>query len=228
MHRILYFLVQHSLFPLTRLLFFGNRSGIENLPRAGAYIVAANHSSYIDHFLLAALIQKYRKRKIYFLTRAEAFEGYWSRTWHVATNCVPVDRERPEVGAFRTMAALLKAGEIVVIYPEGTRSESGALLPPKPGAIKLAIHCDVPIVPIGLIGANRILPKRKIVPRWHRAQLHIGAPLRPQDTLRNGKSKEEVALAARDLMGAIAQLCRSPAATVIPAQGAHTVGEGTT
>lgn len=209
MRKLFYFVVQHTLLPLTRGLFFGRVSGMEQLPQSGAYIVAANHSSYMDHFLLAALIKKYRKRKVYFLTRAEAFDGYWSRAWHHATNCIPVDRERPEIASFRTMADLLKAGEIVVIYPEGTRSESGALLPPKPGAIKLALHADIAIVPVGIIGANRILPKHQRLPRLRRADLHVGVPLRPQDTLLDRRSKEEVALAAHSLMQTIAQLCQA-------------------
>jgi 1-acyl-sn-glycerol-3-phosphate acyltransferase len=202
----MYLFARFLVFPASRLLFVRRVSGVENLPACGPYIIAANHSSYIDHFLLMGIVLKHRGRMLNFLTRKEAFEGYWSNLWHVANGCVPVDRASPEIASFRAMVGLLKRGSIVVIYPEGTRSVDGTPLPPKPGVIKLGLHTGVPVVPVGIQGAHKILPKGRIVPRPARATLAIGAPLYLSERIADPKSKDAVERELHHLMGEISRL----------------------
>lgn len=206
MERLIYFLTRTVLFPLIRLLFINRVDGLARLPAQGALIIAANHSSYMDHFLLAALASGHRGRKLYFLTRQEAFEGYWSRVWHLATGCVPVDRANPEIASFRTMLELLQRGEIVVIYPEGTRSSDGTPLPPKPGVIRLALHAGVPVMPVGLRGSHHILPKGAVWPRMQRADVFMGELMDVSAQVAQPKSKEAVQVALHELMAEINRL----------------------
>lgn len=206
MEKVVYLFAQKVVFPLIRLLFTRSVVGIENLPASGPYIIAANHSSYMDHFLLAAMVRKERGNKLYFLTRSEAFEGYWSDLWHRSTGCVPVDRANPEIASFRTMIKILKRGDIVVVYPEGTRSVDGMPLPPKPGVIKLSLHADVPIIPIGIYGAHKILPKGRLMPRPSRAVLSIGGSLNYGERMTDSKSKEQTENALHHLMNEIHRL----------------------
>lgn len=210
MEKIVYFFTQKIVFPLIRILFTRPVVGIENLPAAGPYIIAANHSSYMDHFLLAAMVRKQRGNKLYFLTRSEAFEGYWSNLWHRSTGCVPVDRANPEIASFRTMIKILKRGDIVVVYPEGTRSVDGLPLPPKPGVIKLSLHASVPIIPIGIYGAHKILPKGTLMPRPRRAVLSIGNSLNLGEQISDPKSKEQTEKALYHLMDEIKELYTLP------------------
>lgn len=218
MERTIYFLTRTVLFPLIRLLFVGRVRGLRPLPLTGPFIIAANHSSYMDHFLLAALVRRHSGRKLYFLTRQEAFDRYWSRVWHLATGCVPVDRNNPEIASFRTMVDLLRRGEIVVIYPEGTRSGDGTPLPPKPGVIRLALHAGVPVFPVGIHGAYRILPKGASWPRLHRADVAFGPPFDAVARVANPKSKEAVTAALQALMSEVAGLVE--AGSPVPAAAA--------
>ena len=206
MQRLMYLFARFLVIPASRLLFVRHVSGVENLPACGPYIIAANHSSYIDHFLLVSTVLKHRGKTLNFLTRKEAFEGYWSKLWHVANGCVQVDRASPEIASFRAMVGLLKRGSIVVIYPEGTRSVDGTPLPPKPGVIKLGLHTGVPVIPVGIHGAHKILPKGRIVPRPARATLAIGAPLYFGERIADPKSKEAVERELHHIMGEINRL----------------------
>ena len=206
MQQLMFLFARFLIIPVSRMLFVRHVSGVENLPACGPYIIAANHSSYIDHFLLMGTLIKHRGKMLNFLTRKEAFEGYWSNLWHVANGCVPVDRASPEIASFRAMVGLLKRGSIVMIYPEGTRSVDGTPLPPKPGVIKLGLHTGVPVIPVGIHGAHKILPKGRIVPRPARATLAIGAPLYFGERITDPKSKEAVEQELHHLMGEINRL----------------------
>ncbi|HJX19222.1 MAG TPA: lysophospholipid acyltransferase family protein [Acidiferrobacterales bacterium] len=227
MKRMVYLFARFVVFPLIRVLFVRRVAGIECLPTAGPYIIAANHSSYMDHFLLAAVVRKHRGKKLYFLTRKEAFEGYWSNLWHLATGCVPVDRASPEIASFRTMVGLLKRGDIVVVYPEGTRSADGQPLPPKPGVIRIALHAAVPVIPIGINGAHKILPKGRLLPRPARATLTIGESMDVNRRVDDPKSKGELERELNHLMDEIYRLAatRGPGTDTPPATLAPAVSE---
>ena len=206
MEKLIYWISRIIILPAIKRFFTGQIEGLEKLPKAGPYILAANHSSFMDHFLLANMVYRHCGKKIYFLTRKESFENYLSSKWHKATGCIPINRAHPEISAFREMISLLKKGEIVVIYPEGTRSLDGRLLPPKPGVVKLGLRAGVPIVPVGMIGAHRILPKEKWLPRLVRADIRIGETF-SVDHISRSAGKEEIERVSHQLMKKIAGLC---------------------
>jgi 1-acyl-sn-glycerol-3-phosphate acyltransferase len=155
--------------PLVGRNYLGTVTGLENLPGQGPLVVIANHSSFFDHYLLGVILHNLYGKKIYFLTKKESFQNPVLRVWYDAMGAIPVDRENPDRAAYKRVMELLKAGEILVIYPEGTRGPGDHLLEFKPGAFRMAGRQSVPIVPAGINGAYKILPKGKHLPQKFRA-----------------------------------------------------------
>lgn len=155
----------------------GSTEGESNLPKSGGYIVTANHASYLDHFIVATVIAKARNEMVYFVTKKEAFERPISRWWHLTLGCIPINRSVADSQAFRTITDYLKAGKVVCIYPEGTRTTTGFLQEGKEGAVRFSALTQVPIVPMGTFGTFDIMPKHRRWPRRHRAIVRIGEPI---------------------------------------------------
>ncbi|MCZ0754127.1 MULTISPECIES: 1-acyl-sn-glycerol-3-phosphate acyltransferase [Anoxybacillaceae] len=187
---------------ITRRFFLGKIHGIEHLPDKGPYIIVANHASFMDHFIIATVLRYYRKERVYYLTKKESFETFLSRIWHLSVGCIPLNRNAADTTAFRTVLRYLADGKIICIYPEGTRSFTGRMLPGKPGAVKLAMLAKVPIVPIGMERTFDILPKNRMIPRRIRAIVRIGEPIYPG----KGRGKKEIEVATLHVMREIAKL----------------------
>ncbi len=155
----------------------GSIEGEVNLPKSGGYIVVANHASYLDHFIVATVIAKARHEMVYFVTKKEAFERPISRWWHLTLGCIPINRSVADSQAFRTITEYLKAGKVVCLYPEGTRTTTGFLQEGKEGSVLFSALTRVPIVPMGTFGTFDIMPKHRRWPRRHRANVRIGNPI---------------------------------------------------
>ena len=128
--------------------------GWENVP-AGACLFASNHQSMLDPPLIGSSLP----REISFIARRSLFDnavfGFVIRACH----SIPVDRGEADIGAIRAALAALKAGEGLLIFPEGTRSQDGVIAAPKAGAGLLACKSGVPVVPIRIRGARDVLPR---------------------------------------------------------------------
>ncbi len=153
--------------------------GIDNLPKNGPYIIITNHSSFADYYLIDSILRFTQDVKPSYLTKKEAFEKFLSRKWHEAMEAIPVDREKTDIKAFKTMAEKLKRGGVLAIFPEGTRGDGKELLPFKTGAFKLSKKMQVPIIPIGLVDANKVLPKGMKTFLPYKASVIIGEPILP-------------------------------------------------
>ncbi|WP_456433832.1 lysophospholipid acyltransferase family protein [Thermosulfuriphilus sp.] len=171
--------------------------GLERLDPNKAYVFAANHASQFDIFALEAGLPF----EIRWLAKKELFNipifGHGLR----AVGNIPVDRESPREGlkSLAKAAEKVKEGLCVVIFPEGTRSPDGRLLPFKPGGMILAIKSKRPLVPLSIVGSHQVLPKGKILPRPGEIKVIIGEPI---DTRAYSlKDKERL---AEDLRQAIA------------------------
>jgi 1-acyl-sn-glycerol-3-phosphate acyltransferase len=170
--------------PLARVLTGADVEGREHLPRKGPAIVVANHNSHVDTFLLLAIFPARAVRHVrpaaaadYFL--ANPVIGWFSR--HII-GIVPVERHRvgPDVDVLAPARAALAAGDIVVIFPEGTRGDaSDRMAPLKTGVARLAAAFpEAPVAPVWIAGAGRVLPKGKGVPVPLNCSVHVGPPLR--------------------------------------------------
>ncbi|MFD0339035.1 lysophospholipid acyltransferase family protein [Streptomyces sp. NPDC127117] len=166
--------------PLLRLFFRPRIEGLEHIPEDGAAIVAGNHLSFSDHFLMPAIL----KRRITFLAKAEYFtgpgvKGRLTAAFFRSIGQIPVDRSGKEAGqaAIREGLGVLSRGELLGIYPEGTRSHDGRLYKGKVGVAVMAIKGQVPVVPCAMVGTFEIQPPGKVVPRIKRVTIRFGEPL---------------------------------------------------
>lgn len=166
---------------LTRVRIEGDLGAI---PREGPVILAANHISNADPVLIGAWLTPALGRRIHWLGKREMFDwpivGWMARTGGV----VPVDRGGADVEAFRLARKVLEAGHVLMVFPEGTRSPTAELQPPKDGLAMLALRTNATIVPIGVSNTDRLWPKGRRIPRpGGHATVRVGAPFRLGDVL---------------------------------------------
>ncbi|MBO7934726.1 MULTISPECIES: lysophospholipid acyltransferase family protein [Streptomyces] len=176
-----YYLLKYVVLgPLLKLTFRPRISGLEHIPESGAAIVAGNHLSFADHFLMPAVL----KRRITFLAKAEYFtgpglKGRLTAAFFRSAGQIPVDRSGKEAGqaAIREGLGVLSKGELLGIYPEGTRSHDGRLYKGKVGVAVMALRAGVPVIPCAMIGTFEAQPPGKVLPTPHPVTIRFGEPL---------------------------------------------------
>jgi 1-acyl-sn-glycerol-3-phosphate acyltransferase len=199
--------------PLIRSVAFGARTiaraitrvrvegAIDNIPKEGPVILAANHASNADAVILGAWLTERLGRRIHWLGKKEMFD--WPIVGWVFRNggVHPVDRASADVEAFRLAERVLEEGHILMIFPEGTRSPTGELQKPKDGLAMIALRSGAPIVPIGIGNTDRVWPKGRTLPRpGGHATMRIGRPFRPADELPESLDRKSAKAAATDLI----------------------------
>ncbi|MBI4850107.1 MAG: 1-acyl-sn-glycerol-3-phosphate acyltransferase [Nitrospirae bacterium] len=127
--------------------------GLENVPLKGGAIIAANHVSYIDPPLLGAVTP----RRATFMARKGLFELLWLN-WFIKHYAIPVNRERTQPSTIKETIRRLKGGELIAIFPEGRRSESGEMMKAKRGVGMIVSLSKVPVVPTLIAGSEDVLP----------------------------------------------------------------------
>lgn len=168
-----------------KVLFRITWQGQANIPHQGPVILASNHASYVDPVVLGLACP----RVIRFMAKEELWEMWgmkWLVTWLYA---FPVHRDRLDRRAIRTAYNLLKEGQVVGIFPEGRRSLDGRLGPAHPGVAFLALRSRAPIVPVGIVGTEKIRPEGVGWPHFPKIKVIIGQPLYPTG---EGSKKEIV------------------------------------
>jgi 1-acyl-sn-glycerol-3-phosphate acyltransferase len=136
--------------------------------------VIANHTSYLDHYVIGLTIMCQYKRRVRFLAKKEHFDSPLHRWIHEQLGAFPIDRDRGGKEGLKSVVQLLDRGEIVLIYPEGTRSPDGQLKSFKPGVLFTHFQSGCEIVPAGINGAYEVLPRDKKIPRPGRISLKFG------------------------------------------------------
>lgn len=171
-NRVLYRLARLLLVPFFRLYFRLEGFGVEHVPHEGATILAANHRSFLDPFVIGA----FSRRPVYYMAKRELFERP-PQAWLLSSlGAFPVDRGTGDEQAMDTALALLARGECVVIFPEGTRVRRGPLAHPRRGVGRLALQSGAKVVPVAVIGTDRVRRGWRIRPC--RVALRFGPALR--------------------------------------------------
>lgn len=162
-------------------IWIGDVKGLENIPIGSSFILASNHASYMEHMLISSIIVPKLGKKLYFIAKKEHFEGISQKSWHMIwtryVGYIPIDRSKGWEKALKTAVSYLKKGEVIVMYPEGTRTLTGKIQKGKTGVARLALWAKVPIVPLGIIGTFKILPKGKMIPKLGKATFKFGKPM---------------------------------------------------
>jgi 1-acyl-sn-glycerol-3-phosphate acyltransferase len=178
---VFYWVVKAILGPFLRIVFRPWSDGTENVPKEGPAIIASNHLSFSDHFFAPLPLP----RKVVFLAKSEYFtgrglKGLLSKAFFSGVGQIPVDRSGGEASerALRTGLRVLAQGELLGIYPEGTRSPDGRLYRGKTGVARLALEARVPVIPCAMIGGFEFQPPGRIAPRLAvRPGVRFGQPL---------------------------------------------------
>jgi 1-acyl-sn-glycerol-3-phosphate acyltransferase len=162
--------------PLLRLLYRPKAIGLENIPDDGPVILAANHQSFLDDFLLPLVL---KKRKATILAKADYFDHWYTRWFFKGAGCVPVRREGGSAGvaALRTAIDTLKEGKLVALFPEGTRSPDGRLYRGKTGVARIALEAQASVIPVAIVGTFELWPYNKKLPKPGSTEIRFGKPL---------------------------------------------------
>jgi 1-acyl-sn-glycerol-3-phosphate acyltransferase len=168
---LLYWTLRAILVPFFLVYFRLTRIGREHLPRTGPLLLAANHRSFLDPFVIGTLV----RRPVYYMAKRELFEKRWQAWILNALGAFPVDRGAGDRGAMETARAILERGDCVVVFPEGTRVRSGPLGSPRRGVGRLALETGAPVAPVTVIGSDQVRRGLRIRPR--KVRIRVGRPL---------------------------------------------------
>jgi glycerol-3-phosphate dehydrogenase (NAD(P)+) len=167
-NRPLYLLVRTILVPFFRVYFRLQGIGGAELPRTGPLLLAANHRSFLDPFVIGAVV----KRPVYYVAKRELFERR-AQAWVLRSlGAFPIDRGRSDEEAIRTAKEILDRGDCVLIFPEGTRVRRGPLRAPRRGVGRLALETGAPVVPVAVFGTESVRLGWRIRP--HRVRVRFG------------------------------------------------------
>ena len=177
-----YWFVKFSLRPLFRVFFRPVVTGQQHIPPSGGALLASNHLSMCDSLFLPVMT----RRRVSFLAKKEYFterglKGRLKAAFVRGTGLIPLDRDDADAAAaaLATGARAVRRGMLLGVYPEGTRSPDGRLYRGKTGVARMAMDTGVPVVPVAMVGTDRVQPIGRVLPRLARVGVRIGAPLQP-------------------------------------------------
>ncbi|MDT0214840.1 lysophospholipid acyltransferase family protein [Rothia sp. ARF10] len=166
--------------PILRILFRPWVEGEENIPETGGAIFASNHLSFSDSIFLPLVVP----RRMTFLAKADYFtgvgiKGRLTAAFFKGVGQVPVDRSggKASEAALSSGLRILRRGELLGLYPEGTRSPDGRLYKGKTGVARMALEAGVPVIPVAMIDTDKAQPTGKVIPKVMRVGVRIGKPL---------------------------------------------------
>ncbi|HIW61019.1 MAG TPA: 1-acyl-sn-glycerol-3-phosphate acyltransferase [Candidatus Stackebrandtia excrementipullorum] len=177
---MLYKTLRLTVAPMIRVAWRPGFEGRENIPEEGPAILACNHLSVADHYFLALTTPRHiaTMAKVEYFVRT-GVKGRLIGATVKGLGQIAVDRSggRKSAQALGPSEQVLNEGRLFAIFPEGTRSPDGRLHKGKTGVARLALATGAPVIPIGLIGTDKVLPTGKTVPRMSKVQVNIGKPL---------------------------------------------------
>ncbi len=167
----IYWSIRALFIPFFLIYFRMQRVGREHLPRSGPLLLASNHRSFLDPFVIGTLV----RRPVYYMAKRELFEKRWQAWVLNALGAFPVDRGSGDRAAMETARVILERGDCVVLFPEGTRVRPGPLGDPRRGVGRLALETGAPVAPVAVFGTEDVRRGWRIRPR--KVRLRVGRPL---------------------------------------------------
>jgi glycerol-3-phosphate dehydrogenase (NAD(P)+) len=168
---VLYRVLRTLLLPSFLVYFRLQRIGREHLPRSGPLLLASNHRSFLDPFVIGVMV----RRPVYYMAKRELFEKRWQAWLLNALGAFPVDRGAGDREAMETARAILERGDCVVVFPEGTRVGGGPPGESRRGVGRLALETGAAVAPIAVIGTENVRRGWRIRPR--KVRIRAGRPL---------------------------------------------------
>jgi 1-acyl-sn-glycerol-3-phosphate acyltransferase len=176
-NRVWYHLLQRGLQLLAVAVYRARYSGRENIPAEGGVLVVSNHQSHLD----PPLVGTGCPRRMNYLARETLFRFAPFRWLIRSVDSIPIDRDGIGLGGIKEALRRLKRGEMVVIFPEGTRTRDGQIAPFRPGFTALAVRSHAAILPVAIEGAFQAWPRWRKFPGPGKIRVHFGIPIMPDE-----------------------------------------------
>ncbi len=177
--------------------------GIENIPTTGPCIIASNHASNLDPYMLGYTI---KEREVYFLAKEELFRNPVFGWIIRMNNAFPVKRGQKDLEAIKKFHDFIQSGKPLVVFVEGTRTHDGGLQPAKKGAGRLIYDAKAPVIPTYIEGTYRSMPRGSLFPKPVKIFVHFGPPIPLEDLLAEPPDKPTYIKIADRVMEHIAKL----------------------
>ncbi len=194
--------IGHTLFRAAAHAFFSFRvKDREKLITEGPVLLVANHQSFLDPPFLGGIYDE----AIYFLARKTLFRGIF-KTIYNSWQAIPIDQDNPDMASLKKVIALLKQGEKVLIFPEGSRTQDGEMLPAMPGVGLIISKAQVPVQPLRIFGAHEAMPMGRRFPRFSPVSATVGDPIEFTPGELKAKGKDAYQHLADRAMAAVREL----------------------
>jgi len=203
----IYGVCHYALRVMFDMFFRGEVVGIDNLPKHGGFLLAANHASHLDPPMIGCQIS----RQIAYFARKTLWQGGISSWWLDSVGVIPVDRDSgQDVGAIKRVLKALKQERGLILFPEGTRTMDGRLQPAKAGVGFMACKTQVPVVPVRIFGSFEAFGKGRKLRLSTPVTVVFGKPMSPSayDDPKAGKDRAQIA--SERIMAEIARLQPPP------------------
>jgi 1-acyl-sn-glycerol-3-phosphate acyltransferase len=193
---------------LSHVLIWATVDGLDGpLPTSGPLIVVANHSSALDAPLITGYLAPRIRRPVHWMVKQELMTDRLLGPIVRAYGSFGVHRGSADTDAYRTARAVLDAGRVLASHPEGTRSREGTLVRARPGLARIAIRSGAPILPVGVEGLERFLPRDTTIPRpFKRVRVRFGEPFTLDAPPDDADRREALSAATTEIMVRIGRL----------------------
>ena len=203
MWKFTYHFIHLLIYIITKPLFRYKAIGTRHIPKKGGAILASNHASYVDPFFVGLGVV----RRINYLAKKELFSSrvtsYFLRNLF---RVIPIDREQMDRTTLKTIYGHLRSNEILLMFPEGTRSYDGSLQEAKMGIGMIAYNTQVPIIPVYISGSHAILPRDDKRVHLKQCSVYFGPPINLDGFYKQRKSKELYKTISDNIMSSIGKL----------------------